>query len=190
MLQSNFTDFPILETERLVLRNIVDTDFEKIYELHSDAVVNAFVGRELSTTLEKSKAYILRMQKLVANNECLYWVIQFKENPELIGSVCCWNYDIENAIVEIGYEMLPQFQGKGIMSEALRAMMAFIFEVMEAEMITAFPKGLNVNSVAVLEKLGFKHEEHFYNNKHENVGELVSYTMRKPFDSVQGDSKV
>lgn len=58
----NFKNFPILKTERLVLRNVENTDADLIYKLHSDPVVNKFVGRDNSTSLQKAKAYIIKMQ--------------------------------------------------------------------------------------------------------------------------------
>lgn len=174
----DFKNFPQLKTERLVLRNIESTDAELIHKLRSDEVVNAFVGRDNSSTLEKATEFILKIQDLVSKNEGLYWIIRLKESNDLIGSVCLWNFDIKNEIVEIGYEMLPEFQGKGIMSEALKAVVAYTFEEMKAQIITAFPSSDNSNSVTILKKLNFEFEDKRYNNTHENVNNIVTYTLR------------
>jgi ribosomal-protein-alanine N-acetyltransferase len=95
-----------------------------------------------------------------------------------MGTVCLWNFDPENEIVEIGYEMLPEFQGRGIMSEAIKAVTAYTFEEIKAKIITAFPSADNVNSVAILKKLNFEFENKKYNNTHENVNNIVTYTLR------------
>ncbi|MFG4002135.1 GNAT family N-acetyltransferase [Flavobacterium aquidurense] len=176
----HFKNFPQLRTDRLLLRNIESTDAELIHKLRSDEVVNQFVGRDNSSTLEKAKEFILKIQNLVEKNEGLYWIIRLKENNDLIGSVCLWNFDIEKEIVEIGYEMLPEFQGKGIMTEALKIVTAYTFEEMKAKVITAFPSSDNINSVAILKKLNFELENKKYNNTHENVTNLVTYTLRNP----------
>ncbi|MFQ6601804.1 GNAT family N-acetyltransferase [Flavobacterium sp. C3NV] len=174
----DFKIFPQLQTERLILRNIESTDAELIHKLRSDEVVNRFVGRDNSSTVEKAKEFILKIQNLVAKNEGLYWIIRLKENNDLIGSVCLWNFDPENEIVEIGYEMLPEFQGKGIMTEALKAVTKHTFEEIKAKIITAFPSEDNVNSVAILKKMNFEFEDKKYNNTHENVNNIATYTLR------------
>ena len=176
----DFKKFPQLITERLVLRNIENTDAELIHKLRSDEVVNKFVGRDNSSTLEKANEFILKIQNLVEKNEGLYWIIRLKENNDLIGTVCLWNFDLENEIVEIGYEMLPEFQGRGIMSEAIKAVIIYVFEEMKAKIITAFPSSDNINSVNILEKLNFEFEDKKYNNTHENVNNIATYTLRNP----------
>ena len=174
----DFKIFPYLQTERLILRNIESTDAELIHKLRSDEVVNQFVGRDNSSTVEKAKEFILKIQNLVEKNEGLYWIIRRKENNDLVGTVCLWNFDTENEIVEIGYEMLPEFQGKGIMTEALKAVTAYTFEEIKAKIITAFPSEDNINSVAILKKLNFEFEDKKYNNTHENVNNIATYTLR------------
>jgi ribosomal-protein-alanine N-acetyltransferase len=174
----NFRNFPILKTERLVLRNVENTDADLIYKLHSDPVVNKFVGRDNSASLQKAKEYTIKMQNLIDNNECIYWIIRFQENNDLIGSICLWNFDRENNIVEIGYEMLPEFQGKGLMSEAIQKVTKYAFDEMKAAIITAFPSSDNNNSVAILKKMNFEFEDKKYNNTHENVANSITYTLR------------
>jgi ribosomal-protein-alanine N-acetyltransferase len=177
-MELNFKNFPKLITERLVLRNIENNDVDLIHKLHSDPIVNAFVGRDNSSNLKKAEEYIIKMQNLISKNECVYWVITEKENNDLIGSICLWNFDVENEIVEIGYEMLSEFQGKGIMTEVIKKVIKYTFEEIKAKIITAFPSSNNINSVTILKKLNFELETKKYNNKHENVKKLVTYTLR------------
>lgn len=174
----DFKKFPQLTTDRLILRGIENTDAQLIHKLRSDEIVNQFVGRDNSSTLEKAKDHILNIQNLIANNECIYWIITLKENNDLIGSICLWNFDSENEIIEIGYEMLTEFQGRGIMSEAIKTVTKYAFDEIKAKIITAFPSSDNKNSVALLKKLNFDFEDKKYNNTHENIENLVTYTLR------------
>ena len=178
-MKLDFNKFPKLKTQRLILRNLENQDYERIHKLHSDPIVNSFVGRDNSSNLEKAKTYIIRMNNLIAKNECLYWVITTKEKNDLIGSICLWNFDLENKIVEIGYEMLSQYQGKGFMTEALKEVVKHAFEEINSAIITAFPSSDNVNSVSILKKLNFQYEDKPYNNTHLNIENLVTYTLRK-----------
>ncbi|WP_316633960.1 GNAT family N-acetyltransferase [uncultured Flavobacterium sp.] len=160
------------------MRNIQNTDAALIHKLHSDPIVNAFVGRDNSSTLKNAKDYIVKMQNLIDRNECIYWVISLNGSDNLVGSVCLWNFDFENEIVEIGYEMLHDFQGKGIMSEAIKKVIEYAFEEIKAKLITAFPSADNNNSVSILKKLNFEFEDKKYNNTHANIKNLVTYTLR------------
>lgn len=178
MLNLNFTGFPTLYTERLILRAVLKKDYNLMHKLHSDSVVNAFVGRDKATTLDQAQEYIERISGMVKKKECLYWVITLNNNDALIGSVCCWNFDHESGIVEIGYEMLPEFQGKGYMKQALQAVIEFTFNNLKATVITAFPSSENINSVAILKKLNFVLEKNKYNSKHGKIASLVTYTLR------------
>ena len=177
-MEINFNNFPELVTERLILRNIENNDIELIHKLHSDPIVNAFVGRNNSSNLKLAEAYITKMHNLIAKNECIYWVVTEKGKNDLIGSVCLWNFDIENEIVEIGYEMLNEFQGKGIMTEVIKKVVEYAFTVIKPKLITAFPSSDNLSSVTLLKKLNFKLENKNYNNTHENVKNLVTYILR------------
>lgn len=116
---------------------------------------------------------------MVERKESLYWVITLKEENSLIGTICCWNFDVQNEIVEIGYEMLPEFRGRGLMKEALKKVIEYTFDGLNAKLITAFPSGVNDRSVGLLEALGFQLEDKCYNNKHTNVTDMVTYTLKK-----------
>ena len=174
----DFKNFPQLKTERLWLRSIENTDTALIHKLRSDETANKFVGRDNSSTLEKAQEYIIKIKDLTEKNECMYWIISLKEDNEGIGSVCLWNFDYENEIVEIGYEMLTEFQGRGIMTEAIKKVIEYAFTVLKARIITAFPSSDNSNSVAILEKLNFETDQNTYHNTHQSVENLVTYTLR------------
>ncbi|MNT84539.1 hypothetical protein D3C72_2245630 [compost metagenome] len=74
--------------------------------------------------------------------------------------------------------MLSEFQGKGIMTEAIKKVIEYAFEKIKAKIITAFPSSDNINSVSILKKMNFELENKKYNNNHENIKNLVTYTLR------------
>jgi ribosomal-protein-alanine N-acetyltransferase len=179
MLTLNFSEFPKLTTQRVLLRGICAQDLESIHRLRCDEAVNIMVGRETPTNLSQSREFIAKIENLVERKESLYWVIALKEENSLIGTICCWNFDVQNEIVEIGYEMLPEFRGRGLMKEALKKVIEYTFDGLNAKLITAFPSGVNDRSVGLLEALGFQIEDKSYNNKHTNVTDMVTYTLKK-----------
>src|SRR5215204_2401242 len=93
MLHLDFSNFPVLTTERLVLRQLTYDDALPIHQLRSDPEVNAFVDRPLSTGIADAMAHIEKIERLVKNNESIYWVINLQEADDLIGTICFWNFD-------------------------------------------------------------------------------------------------
>lgn len=75
---------------------------------------------------------------------------------KLIGTICLWNINQENYSAEIGYELHPEWQGKGIMKEALSKIIDYGFQKMKLKEIEAFTNPLNDSSTRLLEKNNFK----------------------------------
>ena len=112
MLQLNFSPFPSLTTEHLLLRQLTPEDADAIFSLRNNDIVNQYLGRAKATSLTEATAFIEKITKGITNNENMYWVICLKEDKELIGTICIWNIDSEKDTAEIGYELLPAFHGK------------------------------------------------------------------------------
>lgn len=172
-----FPTFPNLETNRLYLRRLTPNDAAAIFQLRSDPVSAKLTGRVPATDINDAIAFIDKIENLISNNISIYWAISYKEEDDLIGTICLWNFDTENNSVEIGYELLPQHQHKGIMAEAIKAVIDFAFKKIMAETITAFPSNDNPPSVAVLEKAGFKLTSDHHQNSHEEVAEMLTFTL-------------
>jgi ribosomal-protein-alanine N-acetyltransferase len=154
-LKIDFSTFPVLETERLVLRQLDIRDKKEIRELRSDGSVNEFLDRKWPITVEEAEAFIQKILKGFIEDNWLYWAITLKEDPRLIGTICFWNYAIELKRVEIGYELLPRFHGQGLMNECLSSVINFAFHEMKARIITALPKKGNQKSINILQKNQF-----------------------------------
>jgi len=180
MRQPDFSIFPVVETERLKLRKLLLDDAAEIYQLRSDLKIAALTGRIPATSLNDAISFIHNIEKFVEENQSVYWAISFKDAPSLIGTICLWNFDLQNETVEIGYELLPQFQNKGIMAEAIVHILNYGFKTIKVKMITAFPSDDNPRSVKLLEKVGFKLASDSYQNTHENVPGLLTFTLSNP----------
>ncbi len=155
MKNLNFSPFPQLATRRFVLREIREADAPLIHELRSDLETNAMIGRENSKSIEDALLFIERIKSGIQRNECIYWVVCFENSPDLIGTIGIWNFDISTGTAEIGYELLPGFRGRGIMSEVLPRVIQFGFEQMELKRINAFCSEYNHASIKLIEKCGF-----------------------------------
>lgn len=155
MLHTDFYPFPTITTSRLLLRELLPADDTAIRDLRSNPDVNTFLGRPPAIDLETARQFITSTNNRFANAEGLYWVITALPSPQLIGTICLWNYQPQDGSVEIGYELLPAFQGKGYMQEAITAVLTFAFDRMHAALVKAMVVEANLRSIKSLQKQGF-----------------------------------
>lgn len=177
MKQLNFSTFPILKTSRLVLRELSAQDALQLHALRSDPKVAAMTGRIPSTSIEDAMVHICKIRKLIEDNASVYWVISLLDDPALIGTICLWNFDIEKAVAEIGYELLPEFHGKGMMRETIAAVINYGFKEIGLSTITAFPAANNTSSIKVLKMAGFKIDEKVYSNTHDDLINMLTFSL-------------
>ncbi len=150
-----FTPFPTLNTERLVLRRAVIADCPAILFLRSDKTVNKYIQNTLPKTLEDAKDFFDKIENWLKTDESIYWCISLKESPEMVGSICLWNFSPDEAVAEVGYALHPDFQNKGIMTEALKCVLHFGFEQLALTEIEAFTDCHNGASISLLKKNNF-----------------------------------
>jgi ribosomal-protein-alanine N-acetyltransferase len=155
MLEIDLNLFPELITRRLLLRQLSLDDAEEIFQLRSDERVNALIDRTTATSIDDARQFINMIITAQKNNESIMWVITLKDNPKLIGAITYWNIVKEKDEAEVGYELLPQYYGQGIMHEALLKVIEFGFKTIRLKTIVADPKAINEPSVKLLEKCGF-----------------------------------
>ncbi len=172
---SFFHTYPDIETARLVLRRLKMSDTEAIHAIRSNTEVNTYLDRPLSISTDEAASFIQKIENLVASNEGLYWAITLKDNGALIGTICYWNLDAEKDEAEIGYELLPHFQGKGIMQEALKNVIKLGFDFLKLKNIIAFPRVDNFPSHKLLEKCHFTRD--FEREKIKNAENYMVYIL-------------
>jgi ribosomal-protein-alanine N-acetyltransferase len=141
-----------LTTERLFLREIQLEDVEEIFRLRADESVNAMIDRKSALSIDDTIEFI----RQIIHNKAMMWAITLIGEAKLIGTIVYWHIEWENKKAEIGYELLPEYQGNGIMTEALKKVIAFGFEELCFKTITAESKAINLRSVKLLEKSGFE----------------------------------
>ena len=180
MQKQNPFQFPALKTERLVLRRLAMDDAPELVKLRSDERVNKYLDRPKSTTYNEALEFIVKIDMAVNKGDSFYWVICLHNENRLIGTICFWNIDKENLTAEVGYEMHPDFQGKGLMQEALTTIIEFGFKTPQFKSIVAYPNSANERSIKLLEKNNFKRdktlEDEYYGS--EGSGNEVIYLLK------------
>ncbi len=155
MNEPNILSFPTLFTQRLVLRQLEETDDEAIFSIRSNDYVNRYIGRPKQTRIEEARAFITMINNGIAGNQSFYWGISLKGNPSLIGTICLWNFSADRKKAELGYELHPDFQGRGIMSEAVKKVISFAFDSLGLSLLEANSHKENTSSTKLLLKNNF-----------------------------------
>jgi ribosomal-protein-alanine N-acetyltransferase len=166
MININFTPFPNLETERLHLRRLVKEDVNEVFALRSDNEVMKYIPRPLVKTNEEALEHIAMIDEKIENNEGINWAISLKNNPKLIGIIGHYRIKPEHFRAEIGYMLLPEYHGKGIIVEAIKETLNYGFQVMKLHSIEAIIDPENFASESVLQKSGFIKEAHLKENEY------------------------
>ena len=155
----NFSPFPTITTERLILRKISLGDWEVISYLRSDSIVNEYVKRPAAVTKGEAIAFIELILRRIQKNELIYWCISLKEDPSMIGSISIHSFSDDKKTGEVGYDLHPKFQKLGIMNEALQAVLEYGFANLDLKLIEAYTQKNNENSIKMLQRNHFTPNE-------------------------------
>jgi ribosomal-protein-alanine N-acetyltransferase len=164
--------FPILDTKRLLLRQLDDDDFQEIFALRSDNDVNRYITRKKATNIEEAKGFI----KKIIENKSLYWAICFSDSKKLAGTICLFNFSEDGTVGEIGYELNPAYQKMGIMNEAMECIINYGFTEIGLTTIVANTHKDNNSSARLLKKNNFRIDEDRKDN--EDINYIV-YSLTK-----------
>lgn len=160
MLEFNFSPFPRIETERLFLDRVTALDVQEVFELRSNPETMKYIPRPLVKNHEDALEHIRMIDEKIANNTGINWAIRLKSTSKLLGIIGYYRMQPENYRAEIGYMLLPDHHGKGIIPEAVNRLIKFGFEDLKLHSIEAVIDPENYASEKVLQKCGFVKEAH------------------------------
>jgi [ribosomal protein S5]-alanine N-acetyltransferase len=161
MLSVNFTPFPILYTERLTLRQVTKNDAHELFRLRSDKTVMQFIERPMATSVSEAMQLIEKINEDLLNNNGITWAITLKNYAALVGTIGFWRIMKEHYRAEIGYALQPGMHGKGIMQEAMTAVLDYGFRIMKLHSVEANVNPANEASMKLLDRNNFIKEGHF-----------------------------
>jgi len=156
-----FDDFPVLQTERLMLREITSADAEDMFRIYADPEVMRYWGSPPMRSIDEAHRKIDGIAVAFREHAGIRWAITRRDSARLIGSCGHWRLVREHARSEIGYDLALEHWGQGIMTEAVGAILGCGFERMGLHSVEAQIDPANHGSRRVLEKLGFVQEGYF-----------------------------
>ena len=147
---------PIIETDRIILREFILDDYNSVYEFGSNKEVQKYTGDKILTAPIQAKKIIT---DVVHSDYKTYgygrWAAIYKPDNKIIGFGGL-KYLPEFNETDIGFRFLPHYWGKGIATEVSKEIIKYGFEVLKLERIIGIADPENIASCRVLEKIGLK----------------------------------
>ncbi len=161
MLELNFKPFPVLETNRLILRQITQADVNEMFVFRSDEKMMQYIDRPRAKNIQDAVEHIQKVTDSENANDGIAWGITLKPSDKMIGFIGFWRMEKENYRSEIGYMLHYDFHRKGIMQEAISKVVDFGFKELKFHSINANVNPANEASIKLLEKNNFVREALF-----------------------------
>jgi ribosomal-protein-alanine N-acetyltransferase len=179
-------EIPRLKTERLLLRQIVATDIDNIFKGLSDPEIIKFYGVNYQS-LEATKEQMTFYADLEKNGTGMWFAICSLDNTVFYGAGGLNSLSREHKKAEIGFWLLKDFWGQGIMTEAIPLICNYGFNILGLHRIEGFVESKNLNSKRAFSKLDFRHEGTMIDCEMKN-GKFISldiYAKIKQKSSIQ-----
>ena len=157
MNADDFSVFPTLKTERLLLREVDPADARDLLVFRGDPKVQRFNSRPI-TDISEILTVIDTLRKWYLAQKSIHWGVTRHDDQRVIGLFSLHGLNRFHQRGAIGYDLAREFWGQGIASEAARAVVGFAFEHLSLNRLEAVTISDNYRSVDLLERLGFKHE--------------------------------
>jgi ribosomal-protein-alanine N-acetyltransferase len=161
MLTINFNPFPVLETERLVLRRPEMEDVNEMFLHRSNPDLMKYIQHRLVTKREQVENAMNNVHGFIDRNESINWAITLKGDNKPIGMVGYVRFSPEHYRAEIGYIVHTPYHGKGMAQEATQAVVDYGFHVMGLHSIEAVINHENEASKKLVERMGFTKDAFF-----------------------------
>jgi [ribosomal protein S5]-alanine N-acetyltransferase len=174
-----------IETNRLTLRPINQTDKEKVFEYRSDKETNRYQGW-IPETIQDVEFFIGKVAKQINEPETWFQFVIIEKNSEkIIGDLGVHFFGEENLQAEIGCTLNKHFQSRGYASESVESVIEYLFNDLKKHRIITSIDPENMNSIKLVERIGFRREAHFVESLFINgtwVDDVVYAITKKDWD--------
>lgn len=160
--------FPILETERLVLRELIEYDALDIFNCFSNTDVLRYYGQNPLTSIDQVKQIVRNFSKNYDEKRGIKWGIEMKGTVGIIGTIGFQEWSPEHKRAEISYAFFPEYWGNGFATEAVTKVISYGFKELGLMRIGAVVFVENKASNKLLTKLGFIKEGILRNHMYQN----------------------
>ena len=167
---------PELRSDRLRLREVHTDDVDALYDIHSDPVVMRYGSHPAWTERSQAERKVADIQQQRREQDVLIWALADAASDQLIGTAVAFSLDRGQGRAEIGYSLRRDRQGQGLAVEAMRVIVAYLFDTLELRRLEADIDPRNDASCRLVEKLGFVREGLLRERWHVN-GEITDTAL-------------
>jgi RimJ/RimL family protein N-acetyltransferase len=158
VLPEHLTAMPRLEGTRVRLRGLEERDLGALFALYSDPKVVRYGSHRAWHLESQAREYLERSQRGFADREFLQWGVALADGDRVVGTVTLFGFSKQHRRCELGYALAPGNWGRGYAREALSLALDFGFDVLHLYRVEADIDPRNVNSIHLVERLGFQRE--------------------------------
>lgn len=175
----DWSEFPRLETPRLILREARTEDREGLFGLYADEEVMRYIPLDPFESIEEADDEMSWHARIFREQTGLRWMIEERDTGEFVGTCGFLGLEREHNRMEIGYDLTRSHWGKGLMPEAIRAVLDFGFGPLGANKIEARVDPDNAASIRLMDKLGFTLEGRLRQHEFEKgrYVDLLAYSV-------------
>lgn len=149
---------PVLAAERVALRPTRPDDAAGLYRLFSNQDVSRYWSERAWTDPKRAEEYLKEIDRWFRERGGFQWAVALREDDRLVGTCTLFQLFAKHKRAEIGYALHRELWGRGLMTEALTALFDFAFGPLGLHRLEADVDPRNGKSLAILERLGFRHE--------------------------------
>lgn len=153
-----FSHLPVLETERLILRPLRMSDARDLYAYARDPQVSRHVLWDAHASLGESRQFLRGAIRQYRRGDPGSFAITLKESGRMIGTVGFMWVNLDHRSAEVGYSLSRDYWNRGIMTEAVRRVVAFGFDQLKLNRIEAQHEVDNPASGRVMAHVGMRYE--------------------------------
>ena len=153
-----FSHIPTIETPRLILRGMRVSDAADMYAYAKLPSVTEYLTWDPHTSVEETREYLIYVGQRYRTGDFYDWSLICREDGRMIGTCGFTSFNCPADSAEIGYVLNPDYQGKGLATEAVRRVLEFGFNELQLHRIEAhFIQG-NDASRRLMERVGMQFE--------------------------------
>ena len=150
------TWFPALALPRMLLREIRLADIEDMYRLYTDPRVVQYLNRQPFRSRDEAHELLDVIAADHARRSAIHWGLQRPEQPGLVGRCMLYVSAHPGLGVEVGFALAHACWGQGLMTETVRGVLDFGFDVLHLQHIHARVHAANQGAQGLLTRLGFR----------------------------------
>jgi RimJ/RimL family protein N-acetyltransferase len=154
-----------IETDRLILREIIPSDYQGVFDLDADSEVHKYLGNKPIQNVQQAKDTIDFIRRQYLENGIGRWAMVKKNTNNFIGwaglKLITEEINNQTNYYDLGYRLIRKYWGKGYATEAAKAAIAYGFNRLNLKEIYGMADTNNTDSRHVLEKVGMQYIENF-----------------------------